>query len=487
MQTAHSDEWRPGFAKRADNFSSVCATAETWRWRPGESIARVAAAVLKGTPSLSIPQRMTLLLYVEHLNQERLEQDIASVWPSTGLVAEYLGCSQSQARANRKALEAAGFMVRDYTRANRPAGVEAYDLRPLMARLEELEAVDEAIRERIAARRAAYSETIAFPTKYSAQAPKSRHLEQSHENYSFSVRENDAASPRTKPVKRSSTRPENGKENGQSSRPTKNSDDSAKSSSERANGLGSGSSAPSVYAEMVRQELQTAVKVCPRLAPLVRDEVLQNPTTATPEDAARIAAAAAELLPEPERNNDQTAIWGWRKHGIRILVMLAIVLEDPEIRSPCGYFGKLTGQDRGAADLRLNLARILRLQGQIPPIEAMALTPADDPPAAVGDAPSAAPVKPPPDMPELMFRPGVDDPRWQAIEIELRRLLRQGVYDSWFGRIGFHGLADGALHISAPTPLTADRLKAEYRQAFLDAAEAADIFVERVVITVRKL
>ena len=34
-------------------------------------------------------------------------------------------------------------MVRDYTRANRPAGVEAYDLRPLMARLGELEGVDE--------------------------------------------------------------------------------------------------------------------------------------------------------------------------------------------------------------------------------------------------------------------------------------------------------------------------------------------------------
>ena len=176
MQTAQSDDWRPGFAKRAENFSEVCSLAERWRWSPGETIARVAGAVLKGTPSLSIPQRMTLLLYVEHLNQDRLEQDIACVWPSTGLVADYLGCSESQARANRKALEAAGFLVRDYTRANRPAGVEAYDLRPLMARLEELEAVDGAIREGVAARRAAYSETVAFPTKYSARAPESRRL-----------------------------------------------------------------------------------------------------------------------------------------------------------------------------------------------------------------------------------------------------------------------------------------------------------------------
>ena len=114
----------------------------------------MAAAVLKGTPMLTTPQRLTLLLYVEHLNQDRLEQDIACVWPSAGLIAEYLGCSESQARTNRRGLEAAGFMVRDYNRANRPAGLEAYDLRPLMARIDELEAVDAAIREAMAARRA---------------------------------------------------------------------------------------------------------------------------------------------------------------------------------------------------------------------------------------------------------------------------------------------------------------------------------------------
>ena len=217
MQTAQSQEWRPGFAKRADNFSEVCAQAERWRWSPGESIARVAAAVLKGTPTLTIPQRMTLLLYVEHLNQERLEQDTASVWPSTHLVARYLGCSESQARANRRALEAAGFMVRDYTRANRPAGVEAYDLRPLMARLEELEACDDGIRAEMEARRASYSDNVVFATRYSAQAPESRRLEQSQKNLkSSSVREKDAATPRHSLNSRTATRPDHRQDQGTS-------------------------------------------------------------------------------------------------------------------------------------------------------------------------------------------------------------------------------------------------------------------------------
>ena len=82
MQTALAgDDWRPGFAKRAPNFDAVCAQARAWRWQAGVTVARIAAAVLKGTPMLTVQQRMTLLLYVEHLNQDRLEQDVATVWP----------------------------------------------------------------------------------------------------------------------------------------------------------------------------------------------------------------------------------------------------------------------------------------------------------------------------------------------------------------------------------------------------------------------
>ena len=468
MQTAHSDEWRPGFAKRAENFSEVCAQAEAWRWAPGETIARVAAAVLKGTPTLSIPQRMTLLLYVEHLNQDRLEQDVACVWPSTHLVAGYLGCSDSQARANRRALEAAGFMVRDYTKANRPAGVEAYDLRPLMARLDELEAVDEGLRTEMDARRAAYSDNVVFATRYSARAPESRRLEQSHENFKSSVRKKDAAPPRHSSSERPASRPGNGTVRENSGQRPRRRHDRAIGSPMGASGSGSANLAPSVYAEMVRQELRTAVQVCPRLAPLVTPTLLADPLNVAPEVAAQVAAAAGELLPNPERNNDQTALWGWRKHGVRVLVMLAICLEDPEVRSPCGYFGRLTGQDRGAADLRLNLARILKGKGEVPP-------PAPVEAAAVDEEP-----------PPLMFAPGVEDHPWPEIAERLRALVREGAWGSWFSRVGFHGVVDGVLTLSTPTGIAADKIKRDYIAAILQAAEAAEVFVDRVVLTVRK-
>jgi hypothetical protein len=472
-----ADDWRPGFAKRAENFAEVCAYADGWRWSPGETVARVAGAVLKGTPNLTIPQRMTLLLYVEHLNQERLEQDTACVWPSSALIAQYLGCSQSQARANRRALEVAGFMVRDYTRANRPAGIEAYDLRPLMARLGELEGIDDAIREAMEARRAAYSDNVVFASKYSARAPASRRLEQSHENLRSSVRGKDAATPRHESNSRPATQAEHGNAGRDSGQRTAMGANSANGSPRRASGFGNAHSEPSVYAQMVRQELQAAAKLCPRLAPLVTPALLADPLNPGPEDAARVAAAAAELLPQPERNNDQTALWGWRKHGARVLVMLAIAVEDLEVRSPCGYFGKLTGQDQGAADLRLNLARILKAKGQIPPPPAAASPP---PPAPVAD------VSVEEEPPALMFAPGVEDAPWPDIAVHLRTIVREGAWGSWFGRVGFHGLSDGLLTLSTPTSIAADKLKRDYLAAILLAAERAEVFVERVVITVRK-
>jgi len=211
---------------------------------------------------------------------------------------------------------------------------------------------------------------------------------------------------------------------------------------------------------MVRQELLAAVQVCPRLAPLVPATLLADPASAGPADAARIAAAADEWLPEAERNNGLSVSWGWRRHGPRVIAMLAIALEDPSIRDRCKYFGWMATRDPdGAPDLRLNFARIMRAKGEIPAT----------PPAAA-----------------LMDSPGAEDPKWQAIDGELQRIVRQGAYGSWFGRIGFHGITDGVLMLSTLSGVAADRLKRDFVPAILEAAEAAGEAVERVVITVRR-
>jgi len=463
LSASEDDAWRPGFAKRAANFEEVCERAERWRWQPGETVARIAAAVLKGTPTLTVPQRMTLSLYVEHLNQDRLEQNIACVWPSSALIADYLGCSEGTARAHRRALEAAGFMVRDYNRANRPAGVEAYDLAPLVSRLDEMETADAAVRERAAARRALYSEAVVFSSRNSAQASIDRRLEQSHKNFSSPVRE-DIETPTA--FSKAKTRPATPAGTATASNPTPTTPDRRKFGKEGSPRGASVSAAakisPSERAEMVRRELRAALQVCPRLARLVPDHVVADPASAGPELAARIAAAAEEWLPEADRNNPLTVSWGWARHGPRVIAMLAIALEDPKVRDRCSYFGWMcTREPSGAPDLRLNFARIMKAKGDIPEVE------------------------PPPER-ALMDAPGAEDPKWLAIDAELQKIVRVGAYGSWFGRLGFHGIVDGVLMLSTRSGTAADKLKREFVPEILAAAEAAGEVVSRVVITVRR-
>ncbi len=176
-----------------------------------------------------------------------------------------------------------------------------------------------------------------------------------------------------------------------------------------------------------------------------------------------------EALRDPERNNSLSVQWGWARHGIRVVTMLAIALEDPEVRSPCAYFGAFaTKPSGGVPDLRLNLARILKQKGEIPPIE----------PAAEPEAPTAP-------LP-LMFAPGAEEPPWPEINAELFRLIKMGAHGSWFGGVGFHGITDGVITLSTPTGIAADRIKRDYVGAIKLAAETAGVFVDRVVLTVRK-
>ena len=85
-----------------------------------------------------------------------------------------------------------------------------------------------------------------------------------------------------------------------------------------------------------------------------------------------------------------------------------------------------------------------------------------------------------------MFAPGSEDHPWPEIATRLRTIVREGVWGSWFSRVGFHGVQDGVLLLSVPMGLAADRIKRAYIPAILQAAEAADVWVERVIITVRK-
>ena len=87
---------------------------------------------------------------------------------------------------------------------------------------------------------------------------------------------------------------------------------------------------------------------------------------------------------------------------------------------------------------------------------------------------------------DLVALPGAEDPKWQAIATILRRNIREGKFGSWFSRVGFHGVDDGVLTLSTPTNIAAEKIKSDFIPDLLDAAAEADVFVERVVVMLRR-
>lgn len=456
MKHAYSpDDWRPGFAKRAPNFGQVCQQALSWK--PDEALThwRIQDAITLGTPELSMTERCVLSAYAAHLGQDRLVLGDAYVWPSAELLADHLGCSEATVRSARRSLEAKGYLVRDYNRANRPAGPKSIDLAPLVARLAELETQVDGPRARRAARVEAMKEHVVALSEYRTQAPEFFHLEQSHSQGSKEpVREAGTPTARDQFASRrpAATEPRIGHPS--SGQRTAGGTSSALCSPGGASGFGGALPGSSEHAEMVRQELAAAAQVCPEIAPLVTPALLRNPTHASPEQAAEWAALAARLLPDPERNNDQTFIWACKKHGPRALAMLAATLADPSVQSPCRYFGRLASMDaRNPLDLRFNFRRILPL---MPP-----------PPRRRG--------------------PGIDHELWQAMEPHLRAGVSADTWDSWFDLIGFDHVKGEIVHLTTETKTAAAKLMNDYQRLFVEAARSAGVErVKRAVFTPRR-
>jgi len=471
------DEPRPGFAKRAENFDRVIAEARAWTWQPGQTVGRVMDAVISGAFDLSMADRALLALYASHLNQERLEQGDACVWPSTQLMCRRMGCSERTARMARARLERLGYMVRDYNRLNRPAGEEAYDLRPLLARLDALERADAELRRAFTAEREARYQTTAglhdgmqSRKVYTAQAAESFLHEQSHGNLKNTVPQKATATPPTPnhgaSCGRETARPPS--VHGVNSASRKPS--SAICSPEGASASAGVSKTASVAAETLQEELQMAAQACPRLFSALPSRML----AAGHGELGDLAANLGAMLPEPERNNGRTVAWGWRNHGQRMLVMLAVALEDPNIRHPARYFGSMATTSPGeVVDLRPNLRRILGARTGAAGAEIPSPAPKTSPPAA----PSVAP---------LMAAPGADDPTWLAIAARLPRIIGDGPYGSWFARVGFEGLDKGILSLTTPTSIAAERIKRDFVGALLRACELAGFACDRVLVTIRR-
>lgn len=474
MQTVEAlDDWRPGFAKRAANFAEVCDRARNWTWSPEWPVSRILETILVGASDLSPTQRMVLMVYARRLNHEDLARGVACVWPSTARVAIEADLSPNTLRAHRKALEAKGYLVRDYNRANRPADVEAFDLGPMLNRLPEMAdrvaEKDAAIR----AQKAVQRQHVVAERHICAQEQNTGRLEQSHLKTSKTVQEAAAPAARGHPPRQDATRPEPAEaptspvtRPGLHPRPN--------GSPGRARAIPAVSSSASVDATTALAELDAALELCPRLAGLVPPPLLKGEAPGAEFSLEATAQAVADLFPGPDRNVDDTFRWAWSRHGPRAFTMAAIALADPAVNDPSRYFGKLGCSDAAAApDLRFNLVRLLKTQGKVP-----------SPALAGRPAAETARKFVSPDPNHVLFAPGADDPTWRRVLEELSTRLPAGPLGSCFSRCGFLGLQDGTMRLVA-TSWARERILGEHRTTLLAAAAACGLDVERLEVKIR--
>lgn len=462
MQPAtHGADWRPGTAKRGPRFDEYCALAVSWRPGPNVTTAIIKDAIAVGTPDLTWAERGVLGALATFLNQADLAKGVAFVFPSTRLLAHMIGESETSIRGYKKRLEDLGFLIRDYNHANRPAGDEAICLGPTVARLGELLANVAEARARRKAETQEWQRPQLALIEGGAQAPGTGRLEQSPENASSSVPGADAPEARSEPSRR--------RQGGAGSREDRKSSNTRRASRRDGANCSPGGASGSDGADRPALvdigeavgELEAALQLCPRLAPLVPQRVLDNPAAVTASDMAAWMDAAQQLLPDPDRNNAETCRWGLARHGARVVVMLALALEDPTVKDPCKFFGWAVTRPRGGVDLRSNLAGALRARGvKAPPTPQL---------------PAAA----------LVGGPNSDDPTWLAIDKHLLSIIRAGAHGSWFGRVGFHGIAGGVLHISTPSATAAARIKDQFLEPLRTAALRTGLEVDRVVVMLR--
>lgn len=473
------DEWRPGFARRTNDFADLVDVAARWRWEPGMSADRAKSLVAVATPDLTDGERSVLFALLEHLDADLLKASEPFVWPSARLLGLELNKSESVIRERRAALERKRYLIRDYNHANRPAGEEAINLAPLFSRLDELATRRVEILNKNAALRDSWKSQVVDISSFRAQAPENRRLEQSHLNQKIEVTESAAPTARSSYEGDRAT-PERGRIARPKEPSRRNSGDrSAIGSPKRARGLGPAKMSDASIAKMVRDELQMAVEVCPALSAILTPEIIANPAQAGLLQERQLDQLANETLPEPHRNNGLSVQWSWRRHGIRSAAMLAVALTDPKVVNPCRYFGRLaTSPPTGELDLRLNLARILKWQNKsAPPIEHIE-TVAVSPAAAEVDASFIPATWPTP--------PGADHPTWLAIAQALRRRIGKGRFDTWFApNVGFAGFEQGVLAISAPT-IPAERISKEFHGHVIAAAAEAGFKVVKLMVTVRR-
>lgn len=456
---------RPGFAKRADNYVEIVALADSFQGLQGVTWHSLTDTLFDGFPFLGISEgaHHVLMLLCRHLTTAHWASggDIL-VWPSNDRLAKCCGVSDRTIQQRLKELEAAGLVIREYTRinsrmsgrqANRPQG--GINLAPLGAKLAALRsAIDDARREAEAEREARYSrlDDVSFEQGISRRDEISFGHKQSHLNHSTETVPQVARAPyesdATRRIADGITIED---------QPTQH---HSRNTKERGSPGGEGFSSErqldrSIVAETARGAMLAAIQLSPTLSEVSPLAALE--TASIDEILRHIGRVIVPIF--PDRNTALTWDWAVKRHGWRALLCLVAAIEDPTVRDRYRMFGYFaTCVDTGQLDLSSNFKRIERLR-----------------PAPIVAEPDPAPIEDKSaDLP----------PAWAAIIDHLRKDLSAATVAAWIEPLNFRDIERGCLRLVAPSRFHADHVTREFEQRLLHAARRVDRDTHRILIEV---
>ncbi len=307
---------KPGWAKRGGQFETLKRACEG---APPSPVTRIDLdrAIAQGTPDLSSGARCLLMFYASHLAVDDIKHNQTSVFPGAARATACLGVSPATLRRHKSELEEAGFIIRCYDRRNRPLEGGAIELSPLLMKipaiLAKLSANMEAQRDHWRSGRC--------PDAASSLSAQERKDE-----------------PLNKPKKSSENSFVDGRiEGGGGHQPA-----------------GSGPVAP-IPADT------TLIEQILRHAPKLRAALPAEFEPADPMATGALRAVLPDLFPnESAASIGHTGLWAEQRLGTAMFAAVAIAIEDPEVRRPAAYFGRLVTRAEGY-DPRENLKRLAEL------------------------------------------------------------------------------------------------------------------------------
>lgn len=366
--TIQSETQRPGYAIRAPEFGNLVALAESFGPNDGISQAEIERGILFGLTDLSDKEQKFLLLATALLSHKDIQKGNAFCYLGGYSFRRALGGNKGPIQKRtlsriKKSLEDKGLIIRHYDQRHNPLEKQGIDLRPLLARIDEIQ---DRAEEFFQETRDYFEEQQAIDRyNYNVSLKDMEGCLESHPNRLNPTKVIKTVQTNTE---LSSTKPITSKLKDQlNADQHSNSENTQSGDSDKGiTSICSPKGASVFWKGYEKSGKQRHLKAVEELRDVVQlsDQLMSYVPLSAIElaDENLILEGCYRFIDEnfaQKRNSDQTFYWAVKQYGWKAVLLLVCAIEDITIQSREGWLGFMTTRNKKRTpDLRTNLDRI---------------------------------------------------------------------------------------------------------------------------------